>query len=240
MTWKQYQEEAAELFRQMGLEAKTNVTIQGVRTRHAIDVLVKSRYVGFEITWIVECKHWKKPVNKLHVLALRDIVTDTGADRGILLSESGFQRGAPEAAKLTNVQLTSLSAVRTQCVGDINAMRLMELFDVVSVCKEKYWDLPKEFRIEHGLRPEVGDLGYSSTRVIESSETLLSRAFRGIYPIELDPFECTLSPERVLPERISSSEELVALLEPLISELEVKIEEASKAFSPPQQEPPSP
>jgi hypothetical protein len=37
------------------------------------------------------------------VLALRQIVTDVGADRGILLSEKGFQSGAVEAATLTNV-----------------------------------------------------------------------------------------------------------------------------------------
>src|SRR5215469_13423487 len=35
---------------------------------------------------------------KLHVLALREIVTDFGTDRGILVSESGFQAGAVEAA----------------------------------------------------------------------------------------------------------------------------------------------
>ncbi|MBT3627065.1 MAG: restriction endonuclease, partial [Rhodospirillaceae bacterium] len=84
--WKEYQEEAASFFRSLGLDASTDVTVKGVRTTHDIDVLVKSEYVGFEIVWIVECKCWKTPVSKSHVLALREIVTDTGADRGILLS----------------------------------------------------------------------------------------------------------------------------------------------------------
>ena len=102
-TWKKYQEDAAGYFRSIGLNASTDVTIKGVRTSYDVDVLVTSYYVGFEITWVVECKQWKTPVNKLHVLGLREIVSDVGADRGILLSESGFQSGAIEAANLTNI-----------------------------------------------------------------------------------------------------------------------------------------
>ncbi len=77
--WNEYQEEAAEFFRALGLEASTNVSLKGVRTSHDIDVLVKSRHAGFEVTWLVECKHWNSRVSKLHVLALREIVADTGA-----------------------------------------------------------------------------------------------------------------------------------------------------------------
>ena len=109
--WQNYQEQAAAFFRSLGMDAKTDVTVQGIRTTHDVDVLVKSRHVGFDVTWIVECKCWQNPVNKLHVLALREIVADTGADRGILLSERGFQIGAKEAAALTNVHLQSLACL---------------------------------------------------------------------------------------------------------------------------------
>src|SRR5690349_12216101 len=111
--WSDYQEEAASLFRSMGLDATTNETLTGVRTKHDIDVVVRSHHAGFEITWLVECKHWNSRVKKLHVLALREIVSDTGADRGILLAEAGFQSGAVEAANLTNVRVTSLENLRT-------------------------------------------------------------------------------------------------------------------------------
>ena len=107
--WSDYQEEVAKFFRSMGLQADTNVTLKGVRTSHDIDVVVRTNHVGFDLLWLVECKHWKTAVSKLHVLALREIVSDLGADRGILMSESGFQSGAQEAAQLTNVQLTSLA-----------------------------------------------------------------------------------------------------------------------------------
>ena len=50
--WKEYQEEAASFFKSLGLDASTDVTVDGVRTTHDIDVLVKSRHAGFEVTWI--------------------------------------------------------------------------------------------------------------------------------------------------------------------------------------------
>ena len=81
--WQIYQNEVATFFRSLGLIAETDLTLQGVRTTHAVDVVVRSQHVGFTITWIVECKHWKRRVTKLHVLALREIVADLGADRGI-------------------------------------------------------------------------------------------------------------------------------------------------------------
>jgi restriction endonuclease len=110
--WSDYQEEVAKFFRSIGLQADTNVTLKGVRTSHDIDVVVRSNHVGFDLLWLVECKHWKTAVSKLHVLALREIVSDLGADRGILMAESGFQSGAQEAARLTNVQLTSLAELK--------------------------------------------------------------------------------------------------------------------------------
>ena len=65
------------------------------------------------------------------MLALRQIVAEVGADRGILLSEAGFQSVAVEAARLTNVHVTSLLDLRGTASADIIAMRLRELFDRV-------------------------------------------------------------------------------------------------------------
>jgi len=142
-SWQEYQEEVASFFRSLGLEATTDFTVQGVRTTHDVDVSVKSHYVGFDVVWIVECKYWAKRVTKLHMLALREIVADVGADRGILLSEAGFQSGAVEAATLTNVHVTSLANLRSTASAEIMAMRLREIYDRVEALKERYWNIPK-------------------------------------------------------------------------------------------------
>lgn len=226
--WQQYQEDAADFFRSLGLQAETNVTLQGVRTKHDIDVVVKSVHVGFEITWLVECKHWKSPVTKLHVLGLREIVSDLGADRGILLCEAGFQSGAIEAANLTNVQITSLAALDISARNDLSAMRLRELFDRIENCNDRYWDIDKARRIEIGLRPDMGENGYSGTRVIEIVRELISRSFRGLFPIAIDPFTRHSYPE--FPEIFESGLAVVEMLEPMITELEKKLDDANAAF----------
>ena len=150
--WRAYQEDVANFFRSLGLAASTDCRVQGVRTSHNVDVCVCSNHVGFDVTWLVECKYWKDAVTKLHVIALRQIVSDCGADRGILLSESGFQRGAIEAASLTNVQVTSLEGLRDSSEKEVWSMRLHDLNDRLLICSDKYWDIPKPQRIEHGLR----------------------------------------------------------------------------------------
>lgn len=47
--WKDSQEEAAAFFRALGLDAQTDVTVQGVRTKHDVDVLVKSHHCSATI-----------------------------------------------------------------------------------------------------------------------------------------------------------------------------------------------
>lgn len=220
--WKEYQEEAAEFFRSLGLQAETDITLNGVRTKHDVDVVVRSKHVGFEILWLVECKYWKLPVSKLHVLGLREIVSDIGADRGIVLSESGFQSGAIEAAKLTNVQVTSLAALSVETSNDISAMRLRELFDRVEACRDSYWALDKSYRIEVGLRPDIGEHNYSSVAVMDFCRELISNAFRGLFPIKIDMLVPHIRSN--FPSTFNENSEIIAVIEPLIHELETKLE----------------
>jgi hypothetical protein len=223
--WKDYQEEAATFFRTLGLTAETDVRLQGVRTSHDVDVVVKSVYVGFDVLWLVECKHWKTPVSKLHVLGLRQIVLDLGADRGILLSESGFQAGAAEAAALTNIQLTSLAVLVERTKDEVFAMRLREFFDRVETCAERYWDIPKESRIKMGLRPDFLGFGYSGTHVTAYCKDLLSQAMRGRYPIELESLPALAFPE--LGRKFNGPKEVLSVLEEKIAELEGKLAKAA-------------
>lgn len=228
--WKQFQEDTAAYFRSLGLDAETDVRVPGARTSHDVDVLVRSHHSGFDATWIVECKHWKTAVSKLHVLALREIVIDTGSDRGVLLAESGFQSGAIEAANLTNVRLTSLATLKETTQHDVYAMRLRELFDRTEKCSEEYWEIPKETRIAAGVRHAVGDSGYSGARVIEYCRDVLSRALRDQYPFEVDTLLTYMS--SALPRHFNGPGDVVSVVEKLVAELEGKLR-AANAVGPP-------
>lgn len=219
--WKEYQEEAAIFFRSLGLSADTDVPLQGVRTSHDIDVVVRSKHVGFEVLWLVECKHWNSPVSKLHVLGLREIVNDLGADRGILLCEAGFQSGAIEAANLTNVQVSSLATLSLETKNDVSAMRLRDIADRVAIAKSLYWDLDKGYRIKVGLRAEVFEHNYSGDLIVQYSELLLTEARRERYPIQMGEYGRITSFN--LPTTYHSFDEVTAALDPILTDLEERL-----------------
>jgi Restriction endonuclease len=108
VSWRAYQEQAAEFFRKIGCEAEVEATVVGARAQHKIDVWVRFKQFGLETRWVVECKCWNTPVTKEKVLVLKSVVDDVGADRGLLISEAGFQSGAVRASGHSNVTLTAL------------------------------------------------------------------------------------------------------------------------------------
>ena len=112
--WRRYQADAAAYFSSLGLRTEVGAKIDGARGRHEIDVLVTGRIFGLNLRWVLECQHWSSNIPKEKVLALQAIVQDVGADRGILLSEIGFQSGAIRVANLPNITLTSLADLRSQ------------------------------------------------------------------------------------------------------------------------------
>lgn len=222
--WKDYQGEAAEFFRSLGISAEVDVTLHGVRTTHNIDVVVRSKHVGFGILWLVECKHCKSPVYKLHVLGLREIVTDLGADRGIILCEAGFQAGAIEAANLTNVHASSLGTLSLETKNDVSAMRLRDIADRVAVAKSLYWDLDKSYRIKVGLRSEMGEHSYSGDLIVQYCETVLADARLGRYPIQMGYYGRLTTFD--LPESYRSFEDVASALDPMLTDLEMRLAEA--------------
>lgn len=117
--WRDYQEKAAELLRKMGFTATVEEVLEGARGKHAVDVVARTTLGGVPVTWIVECKHWKTPVPKAHVLTLAQIAQDTGADRAVLLSQKGFQAGAINVSHKSNVLLTSLEELETAAADSI-------------------------------------------------------------------------------------------------------------------------
>jgi restriction system protein len=225
--WQEYQEETAKFFRGLGMKADTDVKAQGVRTTHDIDVLVTTRYSGFELRWVVECKNWNAAVSKLHVLALREIVSDLGADRGILLAEAGFQSGALEAAHLTNVQLTSLAELRQPAESQVYAMRVIEIYDRVQSCRARYWAISKEDRIKYRLRPQAPLPGYSGDRVVACCDDLLKKAMRAAYPVEPDPLDRAIYGLR---ESFSSAHEVYDTVQHMVVELEERLNAAERSM----------
>jgi hypothetical protein len=96
----------AKLHETGSVEVQHDVTLVGKSgAPRQIDVLVRHREGLYEHLIIVECKHWKDHVSRLHVDALISAVDDLDASRGVMFSINGFQEGAVLAAKHAAIDL---------------------------------------------------------------------------------------------------------------------------------------
>ena len=112
--WRQFQDDVAEMLNRIpGCVARVNQLVHGARigTVH-VDVLAEftdprdptdatspfspSEGHGFVFKVVVECKFWKRPIPQEKIFALKTIVEDVGAARGVLISRAGVQQGATE------------------------------------------------------------------------------------------------------------------------------------------------
>lgn len=156
--WEQYQEEIAAYLACLGFETKTNETLHGVRSTHKIDVTARYTKAGLSQLWIVECKFWKRAVPKEKVGTLLQVVDDIGANRGLFVTEHGFQSGAIAAARQTNITLVTFDELRASSAEELRALRVRNIADQVSDLLGRLDDL--EIRRPVGFCRELAVLDY--------------------------------------------------------------------------------
>ncbi|MDA2937094.1 restriction endonuclease [Acidobacteria bacterium AH-259-A15] len=89
--WRRYQERTAQLFRAFGFEAKVDAALEGDKGSQIFDVVVTVDRFGREF-WVAECKFWRNPINKDHVLAFRAKIEDVKTFRARLLNKNWYSR----------------------------------------------------------------------------------------------------------------------------------------------------
>ena len=102
--WKDLQNLVAEYLNIAGYKAITPYEIETVRGSIEIDVYIQSPY-DLVKRIVCECKYWNTRVTKEKEHAFRTVVADCGAELGIIISKSGYQSGAIQAAQFSNVRL---------------------------------------------------------------------------------------------------------------------------------------
>lgn len=137
MDWRKYQEKVALLFRELGCEADIEEPVQGARGVHDVDVWVTFDYLGMKNKWVIECKFWNSPVPKEKVLALKSIVEDVGADKGIIITEIGFQSGAYQSSSYTNISLMTFEELNEIVKDDIRVIMINKMEKELSCLLEK-------------------------------------------------------------------------------------------------------
>ncbi|MGC1550956.1 MAG: restriction endonuclease [Rhodanobacter sp.] len=248
MKWKQYQEDVAELLRSLGFTATVEAKLSGARGVHKIDVHATQTAYGFPITWIVECKYWNKAVPKEKVLVLGQIAADIGADRGFLLSESGFQSGTVLASQNTNVTLTSLPDLRENTQAELTRIVLVQIAQrayVLEKIAQRHFH-PGIYRRADGLGTRLLEL---LARLFTLKTIALPNAQAGDFPVHLfdgayieDPptFLAAAKAEletiayeldALVAESAEPSEQILRLVETFIATVNDFLEAAQRALS---------
>ncbi|CAI0699210.1 Restriction endonuclease [Serratia liquefaciens] len=155
--WYKFQEEICEHFNNLGARARTNVTVEGARGSSDIDVVVESKYLGTDFKWFVEAKYWNSNVTKEIVHAFFTVLQNTGADRGFIISKTGFQSGAMEATKNTNISLYTFEEFKKKTNHLVQSNILKSFLNRSVLTSARYWGHSKEIRTKYDLRYESFD-----------------------------------------------------------------------------------
>jgi hypothetical protein len=123
--WKKFEKIVAgiHLLKAQGAEVKFDDRIMGVRTGRLrqIDVSIRFRQTFYDYLAVVECKDSGRRVPIDKVEAFRTKLEDVGAMHGIMVSPHGFQEGAIAAAKAYNIELFTLTEVKSDWTKALKA-----------------------------------------------------------------------------------------------------------------------
>ena len=97
-----YEQMVAELTDQIvglkGLVLHRRKVYTGRDSDHEVDISFEYGAGNVALLFVVECKDWSRPVQKRDVQAFLHVIRDIGAHKGIMVSRSGYQKGAISVA----------------------------------------------------------------------------------------------------------------------------------------------
>jgi restriction system protein len=105
VSWKDLQNRVAQILGECGIDTAVEKVVELACGKAEIDVWAHDASSTPPQTYIIECKRWTDPVPQTIVHAFRTVVGDSGANWGAIISSNGFQSGAYEAARYSNVRL---------------------------------------------------------------------------------------------------------------------------------------
>ena len=106
-TLQDLQDEVARTLSECGFAVKIEEKITTARGAVEIDVYAEESVQGRKYAMLCECKHWRTAVPQSVIHGFRTVVGDIGANKGYIISMSGFQSGSFLAAELTNIALVT-------------------------------------------------------------------------------------------------------------------------------------
>ncbi len=105
--WQHLQQRVATILHECGLQVETPKVLETVRGRVEVDVYAVDPANSPPSLYLCECKLWSRNVPQDRVLSFRSVVGDVGAHHALFISAHGFQQGAYEVVRGTNITLVN-------------------------------------------------------------------------------------------------------------------------------------
>jgi restriction system protein len=112
-TWTDLQTAIARILHEVGFTTSSPKDLKLARGSVEVDVFSVDTTIQPNIVYLCEAKHWNKRVPKSVVHSFRSVVSDYGANVGLIISKKGFQRGAQEATNHSNIRLLTFEEFET-------------------------------------------------------------------------------------------------------------------------------
>src|SRR4051812_23376572 len=99
--WRAFESFVRDLYAEdPDLEVEHDVMLTGRSgARRQIDVKFTHQAGGHTYETLVECKHWKKKVDRQRVDVLAASIEDLGAAKGVMFTTVGYEPGAEDYAR---------------------------------------------------------------------------------------------------------------------------------------------
>jgi len=91
------------------LQITHNEKIKNNDGTYQIDVTVRFKVFGGDFLLLIECKHHKSPIKREVVQILHDKIRTIGAQKGMIFSTIGFQKGAIQYASRHGIALVQIA-----------------------------------------------------------------------------------------------------------------------------------
>jgi hypothetical protein len=218
--WRDLQHRVAAILNECGLEAEVSKEIRLARGASEIDVFAIDMAATPNSIYLCECKRWHASVPQAEVQAFLSIVANAGAHVGLFISANGFQSGAYEVAKHTNVHLLSWTEFQETFVERWCANFWVPAFREKCDRLVGYVD-PLSSDAWH--RFEAGEAVEPAEAIGMMAQKMWSDPFKPLrdrrpgQPLAPAIWALRASFERVLPERIAQTQFLRELLDDAVS-----------------------
>jgi len=136
LDWKKYEALTKYIYETLGTQ--TGVKIEGFGNNckvtgksgvaHQIDVLTSHSDGVHSYRTAIECKYWKEKIDKTIVMQVSEIISDTGIEKGVIVSKNGFTKDGLEYARFNGIRLVELSEA-----GDNGSSEKPEILDIGSI-----------------------------------------------------------------------------------------------------------